>query len=183
MCFRNSIFHRYCKGWRRKHLTQRINYHISRAWLWSLANFKFTNILWHLLSKCAWPWNKVLRITCKYHLFISVINHLDAQNFCFTTSLFHASTCFEHMCSEHVEAWNKLIVKQKFCASSWFITEINILRCTVSKTSKFANSVRPTSMWSAWLKSGLTACASTTVSFLIFRAGRARTEKTCGGVS
>jgi hypothetical protein len=43
----------------------------------------------------------------------------------------------EHMCSKHVEAWNKLIVKQKFCASSWLITEINILRCTVSKTSKF----------------------------------------------
>jgi len=31
--------------------------------------------------------------------FISVINQLDAQNFGFTTSLFHASTCFEHMCS------------------------------------------------------------------------------------
>jgi len=33
----------------------------------------------------------------------------------------------EHMCSKHVEAWNKLIVKQKLCASSWLITEINIL--------------------------------------------------------
>ena len=43
----------------------------------------------------------------------------------------------EHMCSKHVEAWNKLIVKQKLRASSWLITEINILRCTVSKTSKF----------------------------------------------
>ena len=32
----------------------------------------------------------------------------------------------EHMCSKHVEAWNKLIVKQRFCASSWLITEINI---------------------------------------------------------
>jgi len=32
----------------------------------------------------------------------------------------------EHMCSKHVEAWNKLIVKQKFCASSWLITEIYI---------------------------------------------------------
>ena len=31
-------------------------------------------------------------------LFISVINQLDAQNFCFTISLVHASTCFEHMC-------------------------------------------------------------------------------------
>ena len=94
---------------------------------------------------------------------ISVINRLDAQNFCFTISLFHVSTCFEHMCSssggqncitqplvsshlfqyddtrgcvmqfwppdnehmcsKHVDAWNKLIVKQKFCASSWLITE------------------------------------------------------------
>jgi len=28
----------------------------------------------------------------------------------------------EHMCSKNVEAWNKLIVKQKFCVSSWLIT-------------------------------------------------------------
>ena len=34
----------------------------------------------------------------------------------------------EHMSSKHVEAWNKLTVKQKFCASSWLITEINIHR-------------------------------------------------------
>ena len=39
------------------------------------------------------------------------------------------------MCSKHVEAWNKLTVKQKFCASSYLISEINILWCTVSKTS------------------------------------------------
>ena len=32
-------------------------------------------------------------------IFMSVINQLDAQKFCFTISLFHASTCFEHMCS------------------------------------------------------------------------------------
>ena len=32
----------------------------------------------------------------------------------------------EHMCSKHVEAWNKLIVKQKFSASSWLNTEINL---------------------------------------------------------
>jgi len=41
-------------------------------------------------------------------------------------------------CSKHVEAWNKLIVKQKFCVSSWLITKTNILRCAVSKTSKFS---------------------------------------------
>jgi len=75
----------------------------------------------------------------KFGFFVSVINQLDAQYFCFTISLFHASTCFEHMCPKHVEAWNKLIVKQKFCASSWLITEINIMRCTVSKTSKYKN--------------------------------------------
>jgi len=32
----------------------------------------------------------------------------------------------ERMCSKNVQAWNKLNVKQNFCASSWLITEINI---------------------------------------------------------
>ena len=72
-------------------------------------------------------------------VFISVINQLDAQNFCFTISLFHTSTCFERMCSSSG-------------ASSWLITEINILRCTVSKTSRHAllfcfNWVGYTNMW------------------------------------
>ena len=117
-------------------------------------------------------------LTVYLSIFISVINQLDAQNFCFTISLFHASTCFEqmcsssggqnsitqplvektavlyqpvhetatyrcddtrgcvmqfwppddeHICSKHVAAWNKLIVKQKCFASSWLITEINIM--------------------------------------------------------
>jgi len=43
-------------------------------------------------------------LTVHPSIVISVINQLDAQNFCFTISLFHASTCFEHMCSKHVEA-------------------------------------------------------------------------------
>ena len=38
-------------------------------------------------------------LTVHLSIFISVINQLDAQNVCFATSLFHASTCFEHMCS------------------------------------------------------------------------------------
>jgi len=38
-------------------------------------------------------------LTVHLSIFISVINQLDAQNFCLTVSLFHASTCFEHMCS------------------------------------------------------------------------------------
>jgi len=37
----------------------------------------------------------------------------------------------DHMCSKHVQAWNKLIVKQNVCVSSWLITEINIT-CTPS---------------------------------------------------
>ena len=74
--------------------------------------------------------------TTNFIIFISVINQLDAQHFWFTISSFHAATCFEHMCSIHVEARNKLIVNKKFCASSWLITEINTLRCTVSKNIK-----------------------------------------------
>ena len=34
----------------------------------------------------------------RFWIYISVINQLDEHNFCFTISLFHASTCFEHMC-------------------------------------------------------------------------------------
>ena len=80
------------------------------------------------VSNCASLENKstVFDVLLTVHLsiFISVINQLDVQNICFTISLFHAFVCFEHMCSKHVEAWNKLIVKQKFCASSLLITEI-----------------------------------------------------------
>ena len=41
-------------------------------------------------------------LTVHLSIFISVINQLNAQNFCFTISLFHVSTCFEHMCSSSV---------------------------------------------------------------------------------
>jgi len=43
--------------------------------------------------------NSDVLLTVHLIIFISVINQLDAQHFCFTISLFHASTCFEHMCS------------------------------------------------------------------------------------
>ena len=47
------------------------------------------------------PYVKKFDVLLTVHLsiFISVINQLDAKNICFTISLFHASTCFEHMCS------------------------------------------------------------------------------------
>ena len=38
-------------------------------------------------------------LTVHLSIFISVITQLDAQHFCFKISLFHASTCFEQMCS------------------------------------------------------------------------------------
>ena len=43
-------------------------------------------------------------LTVHLSVFISVINQLDAQNLCFTISLFLASIYFEHMCSKHEEA-------------------------------------------------------------------------------
>ena len=50
-------------------------------------------------------------------IFILVINQLDIQNFCFTISLFHVSTCFEH----HV----LIIRRSKLCyAASGIITPI-----------------------------------------------------------
>jgi len=53
----------------------------------------------------------------------------------------------KHVCSKHVEAWNKTHCKTNFCASSCLNTEINILRCTVSKTSKFFYIV---ACWDCW---------------------------------
>ena len=54
-------------------------------------------------------------LTVHLSIFISVINQLDARNFCFTISLFHASTCFEH----HV-----LIIRRSklHCTASGIIT-------------------------------------------------------------
>jgi len=38
------------------------------------------------------------------------------------------------MCSKHVEAWNKLIVKQKLCSSSWLITESILMFSTCQRS-------------------------------------------------
>jgi len=59
----------------------------------------------------------------------------------------------EHMCSKHVEAWHKLIVKQIICASSWLVTEINIF-------SMFMNfdCEKNCSKLYAWLNYILTKC-------------------------
>jgi len=77
-----------------------------------------------------------LLLTVHLSIFISVINQLYAQHFCFTIRLFNASTCFEHMCSKHVEELNKLTVKQKFCVSSCLITEMNHFLCRFIEEGK-----------------------------------------------
>jgi len=154
-------------------------------------------------------------------VFVSEVNQLDAQKFCFTISLFHASTCFEHMCSssggqnciiqhlvsshrpvsqpvngkvtyrcddsrgcvmqfwapddehmfsKHVQVWNKVIIKQKFCTSSWFITEIYILSCTVSKTSKFSVALRQGKCRLYYMQRGCTLCEIEIMRYKTFKS-------------
>jgi len=61
--------------------------------------------------------NFYILLTVHLSIFTLVINQLDAQNFCFKISLFHASTCFEH----HV-----LIIRRSklYYAASGIITPI-----------------------------------------------------------
>ena len=59
-------------------------------------------------------------LTVHLSIFILVNNQLDAQNVCFTISLFHASTCFEH----HVP----IIRRSKlYYKASVFITPIGVM--------------------------------------------------------
>jgi len=53
----------------------------------------------------------------------------------------------EHMCSKHEEAWNKLIVKQKYCASSWLITEINNGEVSFKKMNWFNSRYLNPHLW------------------------------------
>ena len=80
-------------------------------------------------------------LTVHFSIFVSVINQLGAQNFCFTISLFHASTCFEHMCSSSGD--QNCITQhlvQNFCASSCLIAETNICNCSITNNISY-NSV------------------------------------------
>jgi len=58
-----------------------------RKWHWFFESTEFFDVL----------------LTVHLSIFISLINQLDAQNFCFTVNLFHACTCFEHYCAHHQE--------------------------------------------------------------------------------
>ena len=59
-------------------------------------------------------------LTVHLSIFILVINQLDAQTFCFTIGLFHASTCFDH----HV-----LIIRKSkvYYTASGIITPIGVI--------------------------------------------------------
>jgi len=59
--------------------------------------------VWSRLLKYINIINFDVLFTVHLSIFISVINQLDVQNFCFTISLFHAPTCFEHCCAHHQE--------------------------------------------------------------------------------
>jgi len=52
-------------------------------------------------------------------IFISVINQLDAQNFCFTVSLFQAYTCFEHMSFTEKTSFAILLCNLEFHENLW----------------------------------------------------------------
>jgi len=60
----------------------------------------------------------------------------------------------EQMCSKHVEAWNKLIVKQNFFASSWLITEVkkSLIWSSVDTNSFFFLSSSGTAIWTRHVK-------------------------------
>jgi len=61
----------------------------------------------------------------------------------------------EHMYSENVEAWNQLIVKQKFCASSWLITEINDNKYWCPLSVKFLHQLIILKLLCLWLRASL----------------------------
>ena len=76
-----------------QHLPNRHCYIIKNIFLLLLA------VLYGVYDYC-YDWQNLdVLLTVHLSIFISVINQIDAQNFCFTISLSHASTCFEHMCS------------------------------------------------------------------------------------
>jgi len=79
----------------------------------SVSVFHFKTYFKYVYEQCSYNHSAKSSVFQILKDFISVIKQLNTQNFCFTICVFHACTCFQHMCSKHVEAWNKLIAKQK----------------------------------------------------------------------
>ena len=77
----------------------------------------------------------------------------------------------EHLCSKHVEAWKKLIIK--FSASLVNI-KINILRCTVSKISNQRSFSTLSFLWMGKKKACFWRCPSELLNQL------AKCHETCG---
>ena len=68
----------------------------------------------------------------------------------------------EHMCSKHVEAWNKLIVKQNFCASSWLITKINLTNCVGIVGCSYVSQLNRSTVLTSYAQ--FVCCATTALS-------------------
>jgi len=60
----------------------------------------------------------------------------------------------EHMCSKHVEAWNKTYCEKKFCASSWLNIEIKKLYLNV-KCQKFLPGFKQIYVFSSYFHNSL----------------------------
>jgi len=131
------------------------------CWITKVANTPSEYVILFATPRQQWLHERASMFVIRtYPLFISVFNQLDAQN------LFHnkfhfmplhvSSTCAHHqevkitlhsLWYHHTRWWAHMLetcrgmkwnlLWNKFCASSWLNTEINILRFTVNKTSKY----------------------------------------------
>ena len=81
---------------------QMVSVHLKnlRSWTKSIHLQQFYEFFFLCFADCA-----------SQYIFILVINQLDAQNL-FYNKFISCRYMFRAMCSKHVEAWNKLIVKQ-----------------------------------------------------------------------
>jgi len=81
-----------------------------------------------------WWWTEKLSETCIVHYLTNWPS--CSTKFCFTISFISCLYMFRAHVLETCRGTKWKLLCNKFCASSWLITEINILRRTVSKTSK-----------------------------------------------
>jgi len=114
-----------------------IYYAIFFKFCWPCISVYLTQYLTNLMHKICFA---ISFISCLYMFRALCARHQEVKNALHSLWYHHTYRCDdtrgcviqfwppddEHMCSKHVEAWNKLIVRQKFCASSWLITEIKI---------------------------------------------------------
>jgi hypothetical protein len=86
-----------------------------------------------LITRCVdWAWFYIFK------LFIPVFTNFMHKT-CFTISTISCLYMFRAHVLETCRGMKQYLLWNKFCASSWLNTKINILRCTVNKTSKYLN--------------------------------------------